>query len=156
MNNFEIERKFLVNKNQWLSLHKPLGLLYIQGYLSIDMEKVVRVRVASNKGFLTIKGNSNTCSHPEYEYEIPVADALVLLEKYTKRKVVKHRYRIPHGNHIWEVDVFEEENAGLIIAEIELNDAEEIFELPEWVGEEVTTDQRYYNANLSVLPYTKW
>lgn len=156
MQNLEIERKYLIDENRWSSLPKPTGSLYIQGYLSIDKEKIIRVRVAENKGFLTIKGHSDNYSHPEYEYEIPFTDALVLLEKYTKSKVVKHRYKIPHGNHTWEVDVFEGDNSGLIIAEIELKDAEETFDLPEWLGVEVTADQRYYNANLSVLPYTKW
>lgn len=156
MHNLEIERKFLVNNEKWVVLEKPQGNLYIQGYLCIDEEKVVRVRSASGHGFLTIKGRSDTFSHPEYEYKIPLSDAEELISAYTKNTVIKRRYRIPAGNHTWEVDIFEGENEGLMVAEIELNDSGEMFEKPEWVGEEVTSDKKYYNAYLSLHPYSVW
>jgi CYTH domain-containing protein len=156
MPHLEIERKFLVDKEKWASLQKPAGDHYLQGYLSIDREKVVRVRTAGDRGFITIKGASETFSHPEYEYEIPLADATELILSYTRNTINKTRYRIPAGNHIWEVDVFEGDNEGLIIAEIELTALDEFFEIPSWVGDEVTSDKRYYNANLSMHPFSVW
>ena len=156
MNNVEIERKFLVDKEKWSRLTKPQGTRYLQGYLSIDEDKVIRVRVAGDMGFLTIKGKSDTISHPEFEYAIPVEDALELLQKYTKTLIEKIRTRIPAGNHVWEVDVFLGENKGLLMAEIELECPEDEFEKPAWVGEEVTGDKRYYNAYLSLNPFSMW
>jgi adenylate cyclase len=156
MQNLEIERKFLVDANRWALIEKPVGETYIQGYLSIDEDKVVRVRIAGGRGFLTIKGRSDTLAHPEYEYGIPFSDATALISAYTKNTVIKRRYRIPAGNHIWEVDIFEGENQGLMVAEIELSDPGEMFEKPDWIGEEVTSDERYYNACLSWHPYSVW
>jgi CYTH domain-containing protein len=137
-------------------LDKPAGVRYLQGYLSIDENKVVRVRVAGDQGFLTIKGASDTFSHPEFEYEIPVAEAGELIQKYTKTRVEKVRTRIPAGNHVWEVDEFHGENEGLLMAEIELATPDDVFEKPHWLGEEVTGDRRYYNAWLSQHPFLTW
>jgi CYTH domain-containing protein len=156
MNNLEIERKFLVDRGKWAGIEKPEGMNYQQGYLCIDEDKVIRVRVAGGNGFLTIKGSSDTFSHPEYEYEIPLSDAKKLISAYTGRVIKKRRFRIPSGNHTWEVDVFEGENEGLIVAEIELNSPEETFDLPAWIGKEVTSDKRYYNAWLSLHPFSDW
>jgi adenylate cyclase len=156
MNNVETERKFLVNQEKWLKVIKPDGIRYHQGYLSIDEDKVVRVRVAADKGFLTIKGKSDTISHPEFEYAIPVEDALDLLQKFTKTRIEKIRTRIPAGNHVWEVDEFLGENDGLLMAEIELESPEDEFEKPHWLGTEVTGDERYYNAYLSLNPFPTW
>ncbi len=156
MKKTEIERKFLVYKEQWLTLTKPPGTRYIQGYLSIDDDKVVRVRVAGDKGFLTIKGKSETFSHPEFEYEIPPDEAGAMIRLFTTSCIEKMRTRIPVGEHVWEVDEFQGENSGLLMAEIELGDPEEYFEKPAWVGEEVTGDQRYYNAYLSLHPFRTW
>jgi adenylate cyclase len=156
MHHLEIERKFLVDNEKWTSLQKPAGDHYLQGYLSIDHEKVIRVRTAGYRGFITIKGASETFSHPEYEYEIPLADATELIQSYTRNTINKTRYRIPAGNHIWEVDVFEGDNEGLIIAEIELTALDEFFEIPGWAGDEVTSDKRYYNAYLSLHPFSAW
>ncbi|MFZ4522305.1 MAG: CYTH domain-containing protein [Bacteroidales bacterium] len=156
MNNVETERKFLVDKIKWSLLPKPAGTIYIQGYLSIDSEKVVRVRVAGDKGFLTIKGRSDTISRPEYEYGIPATDAAELLQEFTKTLVEKVRTKITAGNHVWEVDEFHGENEGLLMAEIELESPEDAFELPDWLGEEVTGDRRYYNSYLSQNPFTTW
>lgn len=156
MHHLEIERKFLVRRDEWTKLARPAGITYIQGYLSIDDEKVVRVRVAGEKGFITIKGKSSTISHPEFEYEIPVADAKELLAKYTPNRIEKVRTRIPAGKHVWEVDEFHGENEGLLMAEIELESPEELFEKPTWLGEEVTDDKRYYNSWLSCHPFGTW
>jgi adenylate cyclase len=156
MKNLEIERKFLVDKEKWSLLAKPEGISYIQGYLSIDDDKVVRVRVAGDKGFLTIKGKSETVSHPEYEYPIPADDARVLIQLYTTTRIEKVRTQIPEGNHVWEVDEFHGDNEGLLMAEIELESVDDIFDRPDWVGKEVTGDKRYYNAWLSLNPFLTW
>ena len=156
MKHVEIERKFLVDKGKWSLLAKPAGIIYIQGYLSIDEDKVVRVRIAGDRGFLTIKGKSDTFSHPEFEYEIPREDARELIDQYTSSKIEKTRTKIPAGNHVWEVDEFEGENSGLLMAEIELESPDDLFEKPDWIGEEVTGDKRYYNAWLSLHPFGKW
>ncbi len=156
MKNLEIERKFLVNKEIWESVAKPPGIKYCQAYLGIDKDKIIRVRIAGGKGFLTIKGRSTTFSHPEYEYSIPPDEALELISKYTRRPIEKVRYLIPNGSHIFEVDVFCGGNKGLMIAEIELSSPEEAFDKPDWLSAEVTGDERYYNAYLSLHPYTEW
>jgi len=156
MLNVEIERKFLVDREKWSSIAKPQGVAYIQGYLGIDEKKVVRARIAGNKGFLTIKGKSDTISRPEYEYEIPADDARELIDAYTTARVEKIRTRIPAGTHTWEVDEFMGDNEGLLMAEIELNSPDDEFEMPDWVSEEVTGDRRYYNSYLSLSPYRTW
>jgi adenylate cyclase len=156
MKNVETERKFLVDKEKWSQLEKPAGISYIQGYLSIDEHKVVRVRVAGEKGFLTIKGRSETISRPEFEYPIPAAEAREMLRLFTSVQVEKIRTRIAAGDHVWEVDEFLGENEGLVVAEIELETADDLFEKPSWVGAEVTDDKRYYNAYLSLHPYKNW
>lgn len=154
--NLEIERKFLVNKGVWNALEKPMGVRYLQGYLCIDSEKTIRVRLAGDCGFLTIKGRSDTFSHPEFEYSVPRDEAAELILKFTPHPVEKLRYRIPAGEHVFEVDEFHGKNGGLIIAEIELNSPDESFEKPSWLAEEVTAEERYYNANLSLHPYEEW
>ncbi len=154
--NMEIERKFLVDRAKWSLIAKPAGVTYVQGYLSIDDDKVVRVRTAGNRGFLTIKGKSDTFSHPEYEYEIPPDEALELIRQYTSSVVEKVRTRIPAGKYTWEVDEFHGANEGLLMVEIELDNPQAHFEKPAWLGEEVTGDKRYYNAYLSLNPFGTW
>jgi CYTH domain-containing protein len=156
MKNTEIERKFLVNKEKWSALPKSPGISYIQGYLSIDDEKIVRLRVAGESGYLTIKGRSDTFSHPEFEYEIPVEDAAEMVRLFIKNRIEKVRTKISAGKHVWEVDEFGGENEGLLMAEIELEHPEDIFDKPAWLGEEVTGDERYYNAYLSLNPFRRW
>ena len=153
MKNVETERKFLVDHEKWASLEKPPGISYIQGYLCIDSDKVVRVRVAGEKGFLTIKGKPATISRPEYEYAIPAEEAREMLQLFTTVQVEKVRTRIPSGVHVWEVDEFHGANEGLIVAEIELENADDLFDKPAWLGKEVTGDKRYYNAWLSLHPF---
>lgn len=151
----EIERKFLVNGNAWKSLGE--GVLLRQGYLSSAPERVVRVRVEGESAMLTIKGRSTGATRNEWEYPIPLADAQALLDSLCERPIIeKHRYRIAYDGMIWEVDEFLGENVGLVVAEIELASEEQAFAKPEWVGEEVTHDPRYFNANLLRHPFSTW
>ncbi len=150
----EIERKFLVKEESW---PKKNPVLYMQGYLSLDTERVVRVRVADDRGYLTIKGKNEGVARLEFEYEIPVEDAKEILEKLAIRPIiVKYRYRIEYAGFVWEVDRFLGENEGLVIAEVELKEKNRHPPLPPWVGAEVTGDPRYYNANLVLHPYKMW
>lgn len=151
----EIERKFLVKGDDWKK--KGKGTVYRQGYLSTVKERVVRVRMVNDKGFLTIKGINRGATRLEFEYEIPVADAKEMLEKLCLRPLIeKTRYVVEYGGLKWEVDEFAGENEGLILAEVELEDEQQKVELPDWIGEEVTGDPRYFNSNLIKNPYTRW
>lgn len=153
--NIEIEKKYLVNNYSWKQNIE--GVLYKQGYIFRDTEKSVRVRIAGNKAFFTIKGKRNNISRDEFEYEIPVDDAKLLLEKYcTGTLIEKVRYKIQFDGKTWEIDEFKGKNKGLVIAEIELDSEGELFSIPDWIGEEVSNDPRYYNSNLAVCPYSEW
>lgn len=152
----EIERKFLVDHGKWRNFNKPEGKAYRQGYLINEPQKTVRVRIAGDEAFITIKGATNGFSRKEYEYEIPLKDGLELLENFLPAGTSKKRYRITFKGKVWEVDEFADENAGLIVAEIELKDEKEPFEKPDWLAEEVTEDTRYYNSNLAVHPFQSW
>ncbi len=151
----EIERKFLVIGDDWRGLAP--GKDYRQGYLSTVAERTVRVRVAGERAFLTVKGISVGASRAEFEYGIPVADADEMLDGLCERPIIeKTRYRIPHEGFVWEVDEFAGANAGLIVAEIELASEDQQFPHPSWIGEEVTGDPRYFNANLIAHPFSAW
>ena len=151
----EIERKFLVSNDEWRS--EAHGKRYRQGYLSTVKERTVRVRTAGEQGFLTIKGTSVGATRPEYEYEIPVVEANEILDQLCERPIIeKTRYRVAHAGLVWEVDEFEGENRGLITAEVELRNEHQSVSLPQWIGEEVTGDPRYFNANLVATPFTTW
>ncbi len=150
----EIERKFLVVDDSWRT--GATGVLYRQGYLKSDEQATVRVRVAGDQAYLTIKGATTGITRLEFEYEIPVADADQLLTHLCSALVEKWRYRIPVANHVWEVDEFLGSNAGLVLAEVELSSEDEQIVLPAWVGAEVSHDPRYYNACLATVPYTTW
>lgn len=152
----EIERKFLVDKEKWQTAEKPQGTCYRQGYLTNSNHPTVRVRVAGPKAYITLKGRSEGISRKEFEYEIPVEDATQILDIFASSEVEKMRYRIYHENKLWEVDEFKGANAGLILAEIELQHEDETFSLPGWISAEVSADIRYYNSNLSVNPYNSW
>lgn len=152
----EIERKFLVNVLLWNKLNKPEPEHYRQGYLLSSPEKTIRVRTTNSNAYLTIKGKSKGASRAEYEYEIPRNEALELLNEFSVSELSKTRYKINHEGHLWEVDVFEGDNLGLIVAEIELQDENEEFIIPEWIGIEVTEDIRYFNSNLTKNPFSKW
>jgi CYTH domain-containing protein len=151
----EIERKFLVEGNGWRPL--AVEILYRQGYLNGDKQRTVRIRTDGDRAFITIKGPVTGITRAEYEYEIPVADANIILEKLCEKPLIeKIRHRITVGQHTWEIDEFLGENAGLIIAEVELLREDETFERPPWLGREVTGDPKYYNANLVRNPYKNW
>jgi adenylate cyclase len=151
----EIERKFLLTGTSWK--HLAPGTSYRQGYLNSTKERTVRVRTIDDKGFLTIKGISIGATRVEYEYEIPAVDAKKLLDDLCEQPIIeKSRYKITHGGFVWEIDEFFGENEGLVVAEIELESEDQTFAKPEWVGEEVTGDPRYFNSNLIKNPFTKW
>jgi CYTH domain-containing protein len=151
----EIERKFLVRGNSWRG--QDGGKRYRQGYLSTVKERTVRVRTTGDKGFITIKGMSVGATRSEYEYEIPLADANEMLDRLCERPLIeKTRYRVSHEGLVWEIDEFERDNRGLIIAEVELKDETQSVTLPGWIGQEVTGDPRYFNANLVANPFSQW
>ena len=151
----EIERKFLVSGELWRETAE--GTRYRQGFLSTEPERTVRVRVAGPRGSITVKGKNIGARRAEFEYEIPVADAEQMLDTLCKRPLIeKVRYTLAIGPHTWEIDVFEGDNAALVVAEIELSREDEAFERPDWVGNEVTDDPRYFNSNLVANPYRTW
>lgn len=150
----EIERKFLVKSNFW----KPSdeGVEIKQGYLSVDPGRVVRVRIAGENAFLTVKGKPNGIVRAEFEYEIPKNHAEDLMKMCLDFPVEKIRYKEKIADLVWEIDVFKGENEGLIMAEVELTDENQKVDLPKWIGMEVSSDSRYYNALLSKKPYSTW
>ncbi len=150
----EIERKFLVRNDHWRSLGTPVH--YAQGYLVADGERTVRVRIAGEEGYLTIKGASEGISRVEFEYKIPVDEAIGILRLSVTPIVEKYRTKVLFAGKVWEIDEFEGENHGLIMAEIELQSEVESFSIPSWIGEEVTGDMRYYNSYLARNPFCSW
>ena len=151
----EIERKFLVKNNNFLETLS--GIKYIQGYLPSNGTVGTRIRIAGCKGILTIKSAVKGISRVEFEYEIPLEDAKIMLHTLCSRPLIsKKRYKIKHCELIWEVDIFDGDNAGLIMAEVELKNEKQHVPLPEWVGKEVTGKMRYYNSRLINYPYSKW
>ena len=151
----EIERKFLVNMALWRPM--DAGTLYRQGYLSSVNERVVRVRIAGDRGFLTIKGPTTGVSRLEFEYPIPLADATVMLDQLCERPLIeKTRYREGFAGWTWEIDVFHGDNDGLVVAEVEIANPQDRVELPRWAGTEVSNDPRYFNNNLTANPYRNW
>jgi adenylate cyclase len=152
----EIERKFLVNQQEWAKTEKPKGEFYRQGYILTDPKKTIRVRETDSKSFLTIKGISVGASRPEFEYEIPKEDAQQMLDMFAVSDLTKIRYKIDCDNKIWEIDEFLGKNEGLIVAEIELSSEDEAFTIPDWIAEEVTGECKYYNSNLSTHPFKHW
>ena len=152
----EIERKFLIDIALWQRIEKPLGQPLRQGYLVTDPHKTIRVRIAGPKAFLTIKGITIGATRSEYEYPIPVHEAEELLTNFAVSELSKIRYTISVKDKIWEIDEFLGDNNGLFVAEVELEREDESVELPEWITQEVTEDQRYYNANLTKNPYKNW
>ena len=151
----EIERKFRVANDDWRAMATSSSSLK-QGYLSSSAEATVRVRLEDNLGTLTIKSKTKGITRNEFEYAIPAQEAKELLIICSGPLIEKTRYRIPQENHTWEIDVFEGDNDGLIIAEIELTSEDDYFVKPQWLGEEVSGDSRYYNSNLATHPYVNW
>ncbi|MEK7323120.1 MAG: CYTH domain-containing protein [Pseudomonadota bacterium] len=152
----EIERKFLVLNDDWRRQAAP-GARLRQGYLSSGAACSIRVRSAGDHAQLNIKSATLGVSRREYEYAIPVGDASELLDHFCDGPLIeKTRYAVEYAGHVWEVDVFEGDNAGLIVAEIELDSEDEVFEKPAWAGVEVSHDPRYYNVCLVKHPYKDW
>ncbi len=152
----EIEHKFLLANDAWRE-QVSHSVIYKQGYLSSQPTSSIRVRISDNQAWLNIKSATIGTQRHEYEYEIPLTDAQEILDNLCLKPVIeKTRHFVTHGNHQWEIDEFDGENAGLIVAEIELEAADETFEKPDWIGEDVTQDMRYYNNNLAKYPYNQW
>ncbi|HEY0953774.1 MAG TPA: CYTH domain-containing protein [Roseateles sp.] len=151
----EIERKFLVRGDGWRA-QASSHTRFSQGYLSRDPARTVRVRIAGERAFLTIKGATSGATRAEFEYAVPVADAQALLALADGPVVEKIRHLCVVGGLTWEVDEFLGGNAGLLVAEIELQSEDQVFMHPDWLGDEVTGDARYVNANLAVRPFTSW
>lgn len=153
----EIERKFLVvDVSASAAWRAAPGVVFRQGYLNRDKHRTVRVRVAGDAGFLTIKGVNVGATRAEFEYAIPVADAQALLALCEGPLVEKTRHVLVHQGTTWEVDAFAGDNAGLVVAEVELQSETQAFSLPDWLGEEVTQDARYFNSNLARQPFRSW
>ena len=151
----EIERKFLVKEKPFSIAKRSLKIN--QGYIINEKSKVIRVREKGDDYFLTIKGNNIGISRLEYDFPISKEDAKELIFHFCKTTLIeKTRHYIEHKGHTWEVDEFHGKNNGLIVAEIELDSEDEKFEIPDWVGEEVTQDDKYYNMNLAIHPFTSW
>ena len=153
----EIERKFLVQSEEFKAISFAKNEIS-QGYLNSNPERTVRVRIKGNQGYLTIKGKGNETgmSRLEWEMEIPVDEAKMLLNLCESGVISKMRYEVKFGNHVYEVDEFFGENEGLVLAEIELKSEDEAFEKPDWLGEEVTNNEKYYNSYLSKNPFKNW
>ncbi|WP_414544682.1 CYTH domain-containing protein [Nostoc sp. CCY0012] len=151
----EIERKFLVKGDGWRELAK--GSIYRQGYIATQDKVTVRVRIIGEQGYLTIKGPVVNVTRLEFEYPIPVVDAQIMLDTLCRRPFIeKIRYKIEWGGLIWEIDEFDGVNKGLILAEVELSDANQVFDIPTWIGQEVSHDYRYFNSNLVTHPFSQW
>lgn len=154
----EIERKFLVRNDSWKTTADG-GTRIAQAFLSKDPPRIVRVRIMGDDAFLTVKGlppTTKPLETPEFEYPIPQHDAQQLLKMCLAGEISKTRYRVLHQKKTWEIDVFDGANAGLVIAELELQSSDETFTAPDWLGEEVTADPRYKNARLSQSPFSSW
>ena len=151
----EIERKFLVHAARLGELTG--GEVMRQGYVDTLSLATVRARIAGDRGWLTLKGGNRGGVRSEFEYQIPVEDARQIIDELCRRPVIaKTRYRREYRGYTWEIDVFEEDNAGLIVAEVELGDVTEEPPLPDWIAEEVTSDPRYYNSQLARHPFRQW
>lgn len=152
----EIERKFLLRNDSW-RVKADKSETIRQGYLAGSEKSSVRVRIADNRANINIKSAALDITRQEYEYEIPVEDANEILDSLSEGPIIeKIRYHLHHGNHHWEIDVFSGDNEGLVVAEVELQSIDENFALPEWLGDEVSDDPRYYNVCLVKHPFKDW
>ncbi len=152
----EIERKFLVTSDEWRN-EVSASDYFRQGYLATTARCSMRVRLSDHKGYLNLKSATLDIERMEYEYEIPRHEAEEMLDRFCEHPLIeKTRYYVDHGRHRWEIDVFDGANAGLVVAEIELDDVEESFTRPVWVGREVSDDPRYYNVCLVKHPFNEW
>ena len=152
----EIERKFLLLNEDWRS-EVASSCHYAQGYLSSSDKVSIRIRTSGEKAYLNFKSATLGITRTEYEYEVPLADADDMLTNFCGGPLIeKVRYFVKRGDHTWEIDVFEGDNVGLVVAEIELKDENEAFDKPVWIGEEVSDDARYYNVCLVTHPFCEW
>ena len=156
----EIERKFLLKNDNWKPLVTKTCVIkqgYLQSGLEASQKSSVRIRISNQQANINIKSVDLHMVRQEYEYEIPLDDAEQMLRTLCGEVIIeKTRHYVPYASHLWEVDVFEGDNAGLQMAEIELGSVDETFEIPQWIAEEVTEDKRYYNINLLKFPYNQW
>lgn len=153
----EIERKFLLLNEEWKNCIGFLGgQRIVQGYLNKDKNRTVRVRTKGVCGYITVKGVTTGATRAEYEYEIPSKDAIEMLKMCDGNLIEKTRYTKFHNNDIWEIDVFEGKNEGLVVAEVELESEKKKLVLPEWIGEEVTYQPKYFNSSISNHPFKSW
>jgi len=152
----EIERKFLLKDDSW-RLSSPPGTRFCQGYLTETGPGSVRIRIEGDKANINIKGATLGVRRHEYEYAIPLSEAEEMLQKLCLKPLIeKTRYHLKTNGKLWEIDIFEGENAGLCVAEIELEHEDEVFDYPDWLGDEVTSDTRYYNVCLVKHPFKDW
>ncbi len=152
----EIEHKFLIINNDWKN-HIRNSVSYKQGYLVSDKSRSVRIRTSTDTAWLNIKSATIGNHRNEYEYQIPFSEGLEILNTLCEKPLIeKTRHFVPFKQHLWEIDVFEGDNMGLIVAEIELTTIDETFSIPGWAGTEVTDDLRYYNNSLCKNPYKNW
>lgn len=152
----EIEHKYIVDKNLWAKVKPENSLAIKQAYLSTDPEKTIRLRTLGNSAFITIKGKTTNAVRKEYEYEIPLNEAIEMIELFGENTIEKTRHYIHHEDHLWEVDEFFGLNEGLMVAEVELTSEEEQYQKPIWVAENVTDDAKYYNSYLIKHPFSTW
>lgn len=151
----EIERKFLVKGDAWKA--DAAGVLYRQGYLSTDKARTVRVRIAGERAFLTVKGLAAGLARAEFEYDIPLADAAEMLDQLCLKPLIeKRRYTVAYRGLSWEIDEFLGANLGLVVAEVELDRADQAIDLPDWIGQDVSEDARYFNSSLIARPFSSW
>ena len=152
----EIERKYLIINDAWKALADD-GMQIIQGYMGSNEKSSIRIRINGDKANLNIKSKTIGIKRSEYDYKIPLKEAKEMLETLCDKPLIeKTRYHVKHENNVWEIDVFAGENEGLIVAEIELDATDETFNLPDWIGEEVSNDPRYYNICLVTHPFKQW
>lgn len=150
----EIERKFLVRPGLWTP--RDAGEYIRQGYLAGTDTAAVRVRVRADRAYLTVKGPTTGLSRLEFEYAVPVPDAMEMLDTLCAAVIEKHRHLESHGGRLWEIDVFHAANEGLVVAEVELPSEDAPFEKPAWAGDEVSADRRYRNSQLAQVPFSTW
>ncbi|MCG8379114.1 MAG: CYTH domain-containing protein [Proteobacteria bacterium] len=152
----EIERKYLIINDAW-KVHADDGIQIIQGYMDSNEKSSIRIRINGDKANLNIKSKTIGIKRSEYDYKIPLEEAKEMLETLCDKPFIeKTRYHVKHEDHTWEIDVFAGDNEGLIVAEIELDTTDETFNLPDWAGEEVSNDPRYYNICLVTHPFKQW
>ena len=155
MSGIEIERRFLLKNDAWKAV-AGAPCLMSQGYLSVEKERIIRLRIIGNRAWLTLKGYISDVSRSEFEYEIPVADAQTMMDTMCPFRLEKHRYEVNYQGFVFEIDEYFGDNAPLIVAELELPAEDTPFPRPDWLGEEITSDGRFTNAYLSKYPYSQW